>query len=258
MLDLPLIMVAPNGARRSKADHPKLPVTIDETVEVCIACADAGATGGHLHIRDTDGLHSLDADQYKRLIDRLDTVLPDFFAQITSETAGRYNAQDQRDLIHALAPNSISVALREFLPDDATHSAARDCYHWAFENGVTIQHICYSADERDRLIALINDGTIPGRHHHVQLVLGAYDGSKTSIPNDVATFADPLINPHGKLSFDWMLCAFGPPETDCLLKAIELGGKARIGFENALWNRDGTLAQSNAERVRELVTYLGA
>lgn len=77
-------------------------------------------------------------------------------------------------------------------------------------------------------------------------------------PNDVATFADPLINPQGRLSFDWMLCAIAPPETDCRLKAIELRGKARIGFENALWNRDGTLAQRNAERVRKLVAYPGA
>ncbi len=258
MLNLPKIMVAPNGARRSKADHPMLPITIDETVETCRACADAGATGAHLHIRDEGGLHSLDADLYKRLLERLDTALPNFFAQITSETAGRYTARDQRDLIHALKPKSISVALREFIPNPAEHSAARDCYHWAFENDVAIQHICYSAEDRDRLIALIEQNVIPGTQHHVQLVLGAYDASKTSDPNDVAPFAAPLITPPNDHSFDWMLCAFGQPETDCLVRTIQLGGKARIGFENALCHRDGQPAENNADRVRDLIANLDA
>ncbi|MCG3268078.1 3-keto-5-aminohexanoate cleavage protein [Yoonia sp. I 8.24] len=258
MLNLPKIMVAPNGARRTQADHPKLPVTIDETVETCIACAGEGATGAHLHVRDDAGIHSLDADRYARLLEKIDTALPDFFAQITSESAGLYTAADQRDLIHALKPRSISVALREFLPDTATQSAAKDCYHWAHENGVTIQHICYSRDELDRLLGFMNDGIIPGTHHHVQLVLGSYDGTKISRPEDIASFAAPLITPTGGASFDWMMCAFGTAETDCLLRTFELGGKARIGFENSLWNADGSGAKNNAERVRELVSRMTA
>ena len=257
-MKLPIIMVAPNGARRSKADHPMLPITINETVEACRACEGAGATGAHLHIRDAEGLHTLDADQYKRLLDKLDKALPNFFAQVTSETAGRYSANDQRDLIHALKPKSISVALREFIPNEAAQSAARDCYHWAFENDVAIQHICYSAKERDRLIALINAGTIPGTRHHVQLVLGAYDGSKKSDANDVASFAHPFINASEDHSFDWMLCAFGQTETDCLVRTIKFGGKARIGFENSLCHSNGQRAESNADRVRELVANLHA
>ena len=246
-------MVAPNGARRGHTDHPKLPVTIDETVETCRACADAGATGAHLHVRDDAGLHTLDSDLYKRLLEKMDAALPDFFTQITSEAAGRFSAKDQRDLIRDLAPTSVSVALREFAPDAETLSAAKDCYHWAFENNVTIQHICYSAPELARLIRFIDDGTIPGQNHQVQLVLGSYDGTKISKPEDVATFAAPLITPANDKTFDWMLCAFGAAETDCLLRALELGGKARIGFENSLWNRDGSLARDNAERVTELV-----
>ncbi len=258
MLNLPNIMVAPNGARRSKTDHPKLPITIDETVEVCRACADAGATGAHLHVRDKYGKHTIDVHAYQRLLDKLDSALPGFFAQITSETAGLFTAEDQRHLIQTLKPKSVSVALREFLPDEATRPAAREAYHWAYENGVTIQHICYSAPELDRLLAFMVDGTIPGQHHHIQLVLGSYDGTKISKPDAVAAFADPLINPKQGLSFDWMVCAFGAPETDCLLQTFALGGKARIGFENSLWNRDGSLADSNAERVQELVALQGA
>lgn len=251
-------MIAPNGARRSQIDHPELPVTIAQTVNTCRACADEGATGAHLHVRDDSGRHSLDGDRYQRLLDQLDSALPGFFAQITSETAGLYSDQDQRDLIHALCPSSISVALREFVPNDESLPAAHDCYHWAHENGVGIQHICYSSAELDRLHGLIADNVIPGYHHQIQLVLGSYDGTKISRVADVATFAAPLITPTDGNYYEWALCAFGAAETDCLVEALSLGGTARIGFENSLMHRDGTFAVDNAARVRELVANLPA
>ena len=39
MTGLPSLMVAPNGARRSKSDHPALPVTLPEIVATARACA---------------------------------------------------------------------------------------------------------------------------------------------------------------------------------------------------------------------------
>ncbi len=46
-----------------------------------------------------------------------------------------------------------------------------------------------------------------------------------------------------------MVCAFGHGETAALAAALKAGGKARVGFENSLWNADGSLARDNAERV---------
>ena len=34
--ELPKIMVAPNGVRPMKKDHPKVPITIDEIVNTCL------------------------------------------------------------------------------------------------------------------------------------------------------------------------------------------------------------------------------
>lgn len=253
MISLPKIMVAPNGARRNKSSHPAIPITIEELVATCKSCAAEGAEGVHAHVREPDGAHSLDAGLYRSVIDQLHSELPGWFVQITSETAGRFSDTDQRNLLKALRPKSVSVAVREFVPDAGVLSDAKDAYHWAYDNGVAIQHICYSRDELDRLINFIEDGTVPGTSHHVQLVLGAYDGSKVSRPEDIEAFIAPMLARQETYTFDWMLCAFGAEETDCLLRTFELGGKARIGFENSLWNRDGTLARDNAERVSELV-----
>lgn len=254
LLPLPKILLAPNGARRGKSTHPMLPVTEDELIAACVTSAREGAGGVHAHIRDADGLHSLDHDRYRFLMARLADVLPGWFVQITSESAGRYTAEDQRALIRSLRPKSVSVALREFLPEPTALPAARDCYHWAHDHGVQIQHICYGPEDLHRLIDLIGSKAVPGQEHQVQLVLGAYDGSKVSRSKDIAPLIAPMTALAGELRFDWMLCAFGKEETGCLLTALELGGKVRIGFENSLWSPDGSLAPDNAARVRELVS----
>ena len=44
-------MVAPNGARKTRRDHPALPVSIKETVEEAVQCYAAGATVLHGHVR---------------------------------------------------------------------------------------------------------------------------------------------------------------------------------------------------------------
>ncbi len=211
----------------------------------------------HAHIRDDAGRHSLDPHRYSDVVTRLADELPGWFVQVTSETAGRFNAADQREMIRALRPRSVSVAVREFVPDASALPSAREIYHWASENGVVIQHICYSKDELERLLGYISDETVPGTSHQVQLVLGSYDGKRISRPEDIEPFIKPMQDFEGNMSFDWMLCAFGQEETDCLLRALELGGKARIGFENSLWNRSGSRARDNAERVAELTNLAG-
>jgi uncharacterized protein (DUF849 family) len=46
------IMVAPNGARRTKQDHPALPMNAAETARCAAACHAAGAAMIHVHVRD--------------------------------------------------------------------------------------------------------------------------------------------------------------------------------------------------------------
>ncbi|WP_375175138.1 3-keto-5-aminohexanoate cleavage protein [Pseudooceanicola sp.] len=243
-------MVAPTGARRGKGDHPALPVTDDEIVETWRACAAAGADGLHLHIRDTDGQHLLDADHYRALLARLAPIAPGAYLQVTSEAAGRYSATEQQAMVRALRPDHVSVALREMVRDPADWPEARAFYHWAAEAGVAIQHILYAPEEMRSFLAALSAGKVPGIHHQIQLVIGSYAGDPPSFA-DLETHVALMAGAEGQ-SFDWMLCAFGPEETACLVQAARHGGKARVGFENSLHMADGRLARDNAERVAEV------
>lgn len=250
MTPLPRLMVAPNGARRGKADHPALPITDDEVVEAARACQLAGADGIHLHIRDAAGAHLLDAARYRTLLDRLADQVPGMYLQATSESAGRYGAQEQREMMRALKPAHISIGLREMVRGPEDWAPARDFYHWARDNNVEIQHILYSPIEVSAFVIACANGLIPGKEHAILFVQGTYpigEGNNAALEE----YLQPLTWA-ADLKIDWMLCAFGAGETAGLVRAAELGGKARVGFENSLWHADGAVAEDNAARVREV------
>lgn len=96
----------------------------------------------------------------------------------------------------------------------------------------------------------LDSGHIPGSAHLLQLVQGTYsDGENGTI--HLADYLTQLDHADAH-TFDWMLCAFGQNETASLAEAARWGGKARAGFENSLWNANGSLATDNAARIREV------
>ena len=251
---LPRIMVAPNGARRSKVDHPALPITIPEVVETAIACRNAGADGIHAHLRDEMGAHLLDAGLYRELQDELKQNIPDMFIQITTEAVGIYNPAQQRAIVEQAAPSAVSISIKEMLSEGQNPNISH-FYHDQSHKGVAIQHILYSAEETEKLTELCKSGFLPTDNLQLLFVLGRYSQGQKSEPSDLDPFLASLEKMKGVLGLDpdWGCCAFGMHETDCLLHAFANGGKARIGFENNLFMKDGRLARDNAERVEELI-----
>ncbi len=249
MKALPAIMVAPNGARRRKADHPKLPMTIPEIVSTAASCWDAGAGGIHLHVRDEEGAHVLDAGLYKEAITELKSTVPDMFVQITTEAVGRYSPQQQRQVVKEVKPVSVSVSIAEMLTDD-DYSSIVDFYQWCDQESVAVQHILYSTNDLESLNNLLKSYKPISSRLHLLFVLGRYAKNQQSRPDDLLIFTDWLSGVD--IGADWAVCAFGQSETECLLAAHQAGGKVRVGFENSLWNADGSVAASNAERIAEI------
>ena len=52
---------------------------------------------------------------------------------------------------------------------------------------------------------------------------------------------------------NWMTCAFGPQEFNCLTQATNLGGHVRVGFENSLHLLTGEVAADNHQLITQLV-----
>ncbi len=252
MIKLPTLMVAPNGARRTTADHPALPVTIPQIVECAKACHAAGAGALHAHVRDEDQRHILDAGLYRELIAEMTLQVPDMVVQITTEAVGRYSPAEQRALVREVMPAMVSVALVEMLADDDP-GEARKFYHWSREADIAVQHILYSPAELVRFARMVEEEIVPADGLQMLFVLGRHATDQQSDPADLTPFLDTLADLGRSISSgQWAVCAFGRSETACLGRALKVGGAARVGFENNLHNADGSLARDNAERVAEV------
>ncbi|MBW3097441.1 3-keto-5-aminohexanoate cleavage protein [Pseudohoeflea coraliihabitans] len=247
---LPAIMVAPNGARLSKRDHPAIPMTIGEIVACARDCHTAGAGGMHVHVRDAAGRHVLDAGLYREVLAELAQAVPGMAVQVTTEAAGRYEAPAQRQLVRHLRPANVSISVREMLSDGA-RSAALDLYHWCLEAGIAVQHILYDLAD----LRLFSELDLPDPKPQLLFVLGRY-GARGGQPGDLQPFLAELKKIG--LDADWAACAFGSQEIACLLEAARNGGKMRIGFENNCLDPEGHPATGNAARVAELVAALSA
>jgi len=249
------IFVAPNGARLQKTDHWALPITIEEIVACAVKCHQAGASGIHAHVRDIRGRHVLDAGLYKELLSELALKVPPMEVQITTEAVGIYTPAEQRALVEAVCPRSVSVALGEMLGDDNLDAAGR-FYFRAREHDIDVQHIVYDPDEIIKIERLIATGVIPGGELSLLFVLGRYAEDHQSEAKMLVPFVEALKSTGLEANVRFMVCAFGKEETACLLAAASAGGDCRVGFENNLYNCDGSLARDNAERVRDLVRLL--
>ena len=245
-----VITVAPNGARKTQTDHEALPMTAAEIVSDAVACRDAGAAMLHLHVRDPDGAHTLDSNTYHEAVAAVRAALgDDMVIQITTEAVGRYSPDQQIALMHDVHPEAASVALKELTADGEDKAAA--FYHWAYAEGIALQHILYTPAEVAKLADLVRREIVPGENLSVLYVLGRY-GDGESQPGDLLPFL-AAAREHELPEKMWSVCAFGAGEGAVALAALSLGGHVRVGFENNMYLNSGDLAPNNAALVRQVV-----
>jgi 3-keto-5-aminohexanoate cleavage enzyme len=248
-----VLAVAPNGGRRTKADHPALPMTPEELARSAAECLERGASMIHLHVRDADGQHLLDAEAYRTAIAKIcDAVGDRLVVQITSESLDRYTPAQQKAVILATNPEAVSLSLREFASDEA---AERD--FGAFLGRLKAmriwpQIILYTPEEAKRLGAMQKRGLVPMERIPVLFVLGRYSLLRTGVPLDLL----PYLAPDLPRFAPWSVCAFGKREAACVIAGALLGGHVRVGFENNLVLPSGLRAASNADLVETSASAL--
>lgn len=256
----PIIIVAPNGARKTKEDLPQIPLWPEELAIEAENCVNAGASLFHLHIRDENQGHTLDVDTYKRTIDAIRNRVGDkLIIQATSESCGIYEPEQQMKMVKELKPEAVSLALREFIPRPDYEVEAEEFFTWVKENKIFAQYILYNPDELKYFADLADQRIIPEGDNFVLFVLGKKQRVSTegnyAKPEDLNPWVDTLKNLN--IDINWAICAFGGNENACVQYAVENGGNARIGFENNHLFIDQTFAPSNAALVEQFVKTSG-
>ena len=248
-----IIMAAPNGARKTKEDHPNIALTIEETVSEAALCFEAGASILHAHVRDRRGRHVLDPSLYQQLFKQMTLQVPNMLVQMTTEAVGLYTPAEQSNCVRDVGPSLISISVREMAGEGSDLLHAKNFYNWCTAHGVHMQHIVYDANDLRHLLSLQHRNVIPEGRLCVLFVLGKFIENREAVPEDIAPFLDAADG----VALDWFVCAFGSREHDCALAAIQQGGHARVGFENNLLLRDGSTALHTADLVAELCDAAG-
>ncbi len=261
-----LIASAPNGARKTRRDHRALPITAAQLADTAVEVMQAGARMLHLHVRDAHGRHTLDAGAYQAAIEAIRARTGagagtgtgagagtggDLFIQPTSESAGVYTAEQQRQAIRAISDvggvDGISIAPRELIRRQADLAPATELFRHLRRRRILIQYILYSIRDLARYHDLLEQGVIPSGGHSILLVAGKHE-DEPATPDTLRSMVDALRNP-----VHWMVCAFGEREFDCLTEAAKLGGHVRVGFENSLRLKSGEMAKDNRQLLAQLI-----
>jgi uncharacterized protein (DUF849 family) len=240
-----VLAVAPNGGRRTKAEHPALPLTAAELARTAAECVAAGCAMMHLHVRDRDGHHVLDPTAYDVAIADIRREVGDrLVIQVTSEALGLYPPEAQMEVVKAVRPEAVSLALRELAPGPESEPAFGAFLAWLRREQIMPQIILYTPEDARRLRAMIHGGIVPFEPP-VLYVLGRYTAGQVSLPRDLL----PFLHDGSPGFAHWMTCAFGRREAACATAAALLGGHVRVGFENNLHLPNGVVAPSNAALV---------
>jgi uncharacterized protein (DUF849 family) len=249
--DRVMIMAAPNGARRNKADHAALPITAAELAADAVELRDCGVSVLHLHVRDAAGRHTLDADRYREAIVSIrDHVGDDLIIQVTTEAVGMYSAAEQMTVVRDLKPEAVSLALRELCPEPGSEQVAADFFAWLNRERIWPQYILYSPADLERFEDMRRRGVFSEDAPFAMFVLGNYTNGIAGSLADL----DAILSAVDCDAFPWAVCCFGGNEHDVMIGAAARGGHVRMGFENNVLMADGSAAPDNAALIRQFTT----
>jgi len=244
-----MLMVAPNGARKNKEDHPALPLSPEELALCAEECLEAGASMMHLHVRDQKGGHSIEPELYRMALKAIrDRIGAQMILQVTSEAVGQYNKHQQMAMVKDLGPEAVSLALRELCPGEDDETAMHDFIKWMRREHIMPQYILYSPEELLRFIKLKNKGFFLDDNPFVLCVVGRYQKEQNLITEDMLL---PFLDHLEREIFPWSVCSFGPMEHKIALKAATAGGHCRIGYENNIYLEDGGISFNNAQLISQ-------
>ena len=224
-----LLQAALNGDR-SQADHPAVPVTVDELARDAAACVAAGARAIHMHPRGADGREGLD------VVDEVVVQVRDACGVPVGVSTGAWIEPDVERRLELVS------AWRE--PDYASVNVSEEGWaelmHALTESGIGIEAGVWSVDDAERLAAsgidvlrvLVEDtGLSPVADIHAAL-----DRGGISVPR----------LQHGQEESAWAV----------LEDALRRGLDTRVGLEDTLVLPSGDRTSGNEELVRAAAALL--
>jgi uncharacterized protein (DUF849 family) len=241
-----LITVAPTGAESAKADVPALPVTLAELVDTARACATAGASVIHVHVRDDAAQPTLDLGRLRATVAAL-RAETDLVVQLSSGGAVTDPEADRLAVLDA-EPDAASCTM-------GTVNFGTDVFlnRWEFvvelhnrmrERQIVPEYEIFDLGHLAALHRLLDRYGPPyGGHVHCDLVMGVPGGMPGTV--QALTAAVQMLPPGATFS----ATGVGRATVPVLLAALSAGGHLRVGMEDTLTFAPGQPVRDNAQLV---------
>jgi 3-keto-5-aminohexanoate cleavage enzyme len=246
-MDPLIITIAGVGAELTREKQPGLPLTAEEIAADAEACADAGATIYHLHVRAGDGAPTMAVEVFRAALEAIRSRT-EMIVQFTSGGSVS-DTEEARIAPLELKPDMASLTTGSVnFGDEVFHNPrplVERFYVRMRSLGIVPEFEIFEPGmiaNAQRLLRTHGDD----HHRHYDLVLGV-PGAMPAWPDAVGFLAAHL--PEGA---SWSATGIGRSYVQVARDAIGLGGHVRTGFEDVLYYEGRELATSNRQLVERV------
>jgi uncharacterized protein (DUF849 family) len=244
-----IINVALSGAVVSRRDNAQVPLSPKEIVADVLACAAAGASVFHLHMRDEEGAPVHRRDLYEATLGGIRDAAPELVLCVTTSSRVNSNLGTRLlgiDLEPALRPEMASLTLGSFnFPRSVSHNPPDAIVTLLTEMnrlGVKPELEVFELGMVNTLWALRERGLISDPPV-VNILLGSM-GSAPAFVSDLGHIVERL--PPGS---EWAAAGIGIYQRPMNIAAAIMDGNVRTGLEDDP-RGDGSPTWSNVHAVR--------
>lgn len=243
-----IINAAITGAVPTKPNNPHVPVTPDEIVRDALACADAGASMVHIHVRDERQHQVHDRELYERSIGPIKRARPDLIVCVT--TSGRVETDivarmTGLDLDQPFLPHMASLTLGSFnFPRSVSLNAPETIRALLIrmkERGIKPELEVFEPGMVNTAFGYMDENLIEDPPYF-NILLGSM-GSAPAFVGTLSHIVDRL--PHGS---EWAAAGIGIFQEPMVVAGVVMGGNVRTGLEDSPKNREGA-PKTNVEAV---------
>ncbi len=253
-----IISAALTGVLATREQCPGIPYTAEEIAAEARRAVDAGASIVHIHARQPDGAPAFDVESYRRIDAAMREQCPE---AIINYSTGAVGIDRETRIAHIRALRPTIAALNMGSMNYAIYSRkAKQFYHdMVFANpfgdiqyfleamnaaGTRPELECFDAGHIHNAEPLIDMGLLKPPLQF-SLIMGVLGG--------IPATTQQLVNQVNALPRDahWQVIGIGLKQWPLVAAAITLGGNVRVGLEDNLYLRSGTMARSNGELVEK-------
>jgi uncharacterized protein (DUF849 family) len=278
-----IVSCAITGSIHTPSMSPHLPVTADEIARESLAAAEAGASIVHLHARDeANGRPLQEPSAFLRFLPRI-REHSDVVINITTGGAPSMAVEERLQPALKLSPEVASLNMgsmnfglypmldrfKSFKHDwevpylagsedrvfKNTFKDIRYILESCAGNGSRFEIECYDIGHLYTAAHFIDRGILEGPLL-IQSVFGLLGGVGAHAEDmlQMKRTADRLFGD----DYYWSVLGAGRHQMPVAAMSLAMGGNARVGLEDSLWDGPGRLARSNADQVRRLRSLLEA